>query len=78
MRPDSLRLTALVLPVFLSLAFAAAADAQVGRNMGVLNPNLATESELAPLPHVSTGLISSILDGRPFSNRMCCNFPKAA
>ncbi len=44
------------------------AGAQVGRNMGVANPNLATEVEMAALPHLTPALIQAVVDGRPFRN----------
>jgi DNA uptake protein ComE-like DNA-binding protein len=43
-----------------------ALDAQVGRNMGVLNPNRAGEQELAALPHMSSALVEGIMEQRPF------------
>jgi DNA uptake protein ComE-like DNA-binding protein len=58
----------LVLASALILICDASADAQVGNNMGVLNPNTATEAEMAALPHVNGALASSIVAGRPFSN----------
>jgi DNA uptake protein ComE-like DNA-binding protein len=66
---------------FLSLGFAAAlllgaapaAEAQVGNNMGVLNPNLATEAEMAALPHLNSGLVTSIVERRPFGNMLEVN-----
>lgn len=52
------------------LGLAPFADAQVGRNMGVLNPNLATESDMAGLPHLTPTLIEAIADGRPFASML--------
>lgn len=59
-----------LLPFTLAALFASAADAQVGRNMGVLNPNTATEAEMAALPHMSGDKASSIVEGRPFMNML--------
>jgi DNA uptake protein ComE-like DNA-binding protein len=39
---------------------------QVGKNTGVLNPNLAGEKELLALPHLNAELVKAILDKRPF------------
>ena len=50
----------------LSVGLAAGAAAQVGGNMGVLNPNLAGEAELAALPGVTPALASRIVGNRPF------------
>ncbi|MEM1152192.1 MAG: hypothetical protein AAGI03_16885 [Pseudomonadota bacterium] len=44
----------------------AGAFAQVGNNQKLLNPNLASESELAALPNVSEELAKQIVAGRPF------------
>ena len=58
----------------LSLALAmfcgGSADAQVGRNMGVLNPSTATEAEMSALPHMGGAKASSIVEGRPFRNML--------
>ncbi len=51
----------------LSLALAiGVTNAQVGKNQGVLNPNLAGEKELLALPHLNAKLVKNILDKRPF------------
>ena len=50
----------------LSAGLAPGADAQVGENMGVLNPNLAGEAELAALSGVTPALASRIVENRPF------------
>lgn len=57
----------------LLLSPAIAAEGQVGRNMGVLNPNTATESELAALPHMDEAKADSIIAGRPFMNMLGVN-----
>ncbi len=46
--------------------FAATGNAQVGKNNGVLNPNLAGEKELLALPHLDAKLAKLIVDKRPF------------
>ena len=40
--------------------------AQLGRQTGLLDPNIATEQQLAALPHMNAALAKSIVDGRPF------------
>ena len=42
------------------------ADAQVGKNLGLVNPNHATEAELLAVPHVSAAIAKGILERRPF------------
>ncbi len=54
------------LAVVLALVFVHDAQAQVGRNMGVVNPNTAGESELRGLPNLSSALVNGILESRPF------------
>ena len=55
------------LVLFVALA-AVTVDAQSGRRQEVIDPNVATEKELAALPHLTPPLVKSILDGRPFTN----------
>jgi DNA uptake protein ComE-like DNA-binding protein len=56
----------------LSLAFALGVvntlNAQVGKNQGALNPNLAGEKELLALPPLNAKLVKDILERRPFLN----------
>ena len=47
-----------------------AAQAQLGNNDSVLNPNLADEGELAGVAHLDAGLVDSIVDGRPFASTL--------
>jgi DNA uptake protein ComE-like DNA-binding protein len=48
------------------LAWGGAAHAQVGKSTGLLDPNLATEPQLAAVPHLTAALVTSIMDKRPF------------
>jgi len=43
------------------------AHAQVGNNDAVLNPDLATEAELASVPHLDAGVVTAIVEQRPFA-----------
>jgi DNA uptake protein ComE-like DNA-binding protein len=45
----------------------AVVEAQVGKNMGILNPNLAGEKELLTLPHLDAKLVKAIIDKRAFT-----------
>lgn len=55
----------------LALALAVgAADAQVGKPLGMLDPNLATEQELAALPHLNATLAKAVIAKRPFANML--------
>ena len=49
-----------------SLAWSAAAAAQVGENLGLLNPNLAGSAELAAVPGLNAEAAAAIEAGRPF------------
>jgi len=45
---------------------AAPAAAQVGANLGLVNPNLASSAELAAVPGLSSAAVSAIEEGRPY------------
>lgn len=45
---------------------ATVASAQVGKNLGALNPNLATEAELTALPGLTPAIVKNIIAGRPY------------
>jgi DNA uptake protein ComE-like DNA-binding protein len=40
--------------------------AQVGENMGLVNPNLASTEEIAAVPGLNPAAVEAIVDGRPF------------
>ena len=44
----------------------APASAQVGKSPNLLDPNLATEQQLAKVPHLTPALIKGLMDKRPF------------
>jgi len=54
------------LALTLALLCATPVAAQVGRNQGVLNPNLAGETELSAIPHLTPALVAGIIERRPF------------
>jgi DNA uptake protein ComE-like DNA-binding protein len=59
------RLAALAL-VTLGCALADPAAAQLGRQQGLIDPNVAGEQQLAALPHMNATLAKGILERRPF------------
>ena len=59
-----------MLAVVLSFCFTGMTVAQVGNNMGVLNPNRAGEEDLLALPHLDATLVKGIMDQRPFLSMM--------
>jgi DNA uptake protein ComE-like DNA-binding protein len=57
---------AAVAAVAILAAGAASAEAQVGENLGLLNPNMATTAELSGVPGLSAAAVAEIEAGRPF------------
>ena len=53
------------LALALAVACVTTASAQVGNNMGVLNPNLASVDEMAALPHMNAEIANAIVKHRP-------------
>ena len=60
------------LKVLLALALFAVAlaplQAQVGKSLGVLDANRATQQELMAVPNLNADLVKAIMDKRPFAN----------
>ena len=58
----------------LQLAVAAAAlvplgaSAQLGRQMGLVDPNVATEAQLLAVPHMNATIVKALMEKRPFMN----------
>ena len=52
--------------IILVLGLAASTEAQVGRSVGLVNPDLASEKELLALPHMNEAIVKGILERRPF------------
>ncbi|HEV8600039.1 MAG TPA: hypothetical protein VGQ69_11810 [Gemmatimonadales bacterium] len=59
-------LTALVLLLTLSATLPRPAASQVGKSLGVLDPNLASEQDLLALPHLNATIVKGLLERRPF------------
>ena len=58
-------LTAMAL-ISLAAGLSGTAYAQLGRQQGLVEPNMATEQELSALPHMNATLVKGILERRPF------------
>jgi DNA uptake protein ComE-like DNA-binding protein len=41
-------------------------QAEVGKSVGIIDPNLASEKELTALPHMTPALVKGLMDRRPF------------
>lgn len=50
-----------------TLIFAAGSSAQVGKSLGLLDPNAATREQLSAIPGLSSGLVDEIFARRPFT-----------
>jgi DNA uptake protein ComE-like DNA-binding protein len=48
------------------MAAAGAAHAQLGRQQGLIEPNVAGEKELLAVPHMTPALVKGIMERRPF------------
>src|ERR1043166_628287 len=46
----------------------ASASAQVGKSLGLIDFNTASEKDLSALPHMTSEIVKNILDGRPFES----------
>jgi DNA uptake protein ComE-like DNA-binding protein len=53
------------LTLFLLCTLATVTHAQVGRNQGLLDPNLADREQLLALPHMSGSLVDALIAARP-------------
>jgi DNA uptake protein ComE-like DNA-binding protein len=63
--PRSLVTTTMV-SIILVLGLAGSMEARVGRSVGLVNPDLASEKELLALPHMTAAIVKGILERRPF------------
>lgn len=57
--------------VILLASLASSVGAQVGK--GLIDPNVATESELLTLPHMTPAIVKSLIEKRPFLNALDLN-----
>lgn len=54
--------------MLLTFLLTSLAEAQVGRQQGLIDPNIASEQDLLKLPHVNSTIAKGILERRPFLN----------
>jgi DNA uptake protein ComE-like DNA-binding protein len=50
----------------IAAGLAVAANAQVGRQQGLIDPNVAAEKDLLALPHMNPTIVKGIIERRPF------------
>jgi DNA uptake protein ComE-like DNA-binding protein len=50
----------------LTIGLALGAQAQVGKSVTIMDPNVAGEKELAQVPHLSAAIVKGIMEKRPF------------
>lgn len=62
------RLNSFLFALFIAYIFTGAAEAQLGRQQGLLDPNLASAEELLALPHADSTLVKGMLERRPFAS----------
>jgi len=62
------RMLALVVVATFALGanFTGRVEGQLGRQQGLIDPNVATEKELLALPHMNTTLVKGLMERRPF------------
>jgi predicted DNA-binding helix-hairpin-helix protein len=60
------RITHLALAAVATLVLTGAASAQLGRQMGLIDPNVATEQQLLGVPNLNAALVKGIMEKRPF------------
>jgi DNA uptake protein ComE-like DNA-binding protein len=49
------------------------ASAQLGRQMGLVDPNVATEAQLLAVPHMTAAVVKDLMAARPFKNTVELN-----
>jgi DNA uptake protein ComE-like DNA-binding protein len=63
-------LVTLALTVVIALTMNGRPHGQVGKSQGLIDPNVASEGELAALPHMTSAIAKGIVDKRPFMSIM--------
>jgi DNA uptake protein ComE-like DNA-binding protein len=56
----------LLLVGIIAIFFAGNAEAQLGKQQGLLDPNIASEKDLLAMPHLNATLVKGIMERRPF------------
>jgi len=59
-------LRSLLLGAITAIVFVGNAEAQLGRQQGLLDPNIAAEKDLLALPHLNATIVKGMMERRPF------------
>lgn len=62
------RFAQLTLAVAAGVILTSPVDAQLGRQMGLIDPNVATEQQLLTVPHLNATIVKGLMEKRPFMN----------
>ncbi len=60
------RLRSVVLVAITAIVFVGNAEAQLGSQQGLLDPNIASEKDLLALPHLNATIVKGMMERRPF------------
>ena len=59
--------------ILMTAALSGLAHAQLGRQQGLIDPNIAAEKDLLAVPNLTPALVKGILEQRPFANIVAMN-----
>ena len=62
------RLVSAAATLVVLLIVAATVDGQVGKSLGLIDPNVASEKELLALPHMTAATVKGVMEKRPFAS----------
>ena len=62
------RLVSAAATLVVLLIVAATVDGQVGKSLGLIDPNVASEKELLALPHMTAAIVKGVMEKRPFAS----------
>lgn len=60
--------TTFLIALSAALLSPSAGSAQLGRQMGLVDPNVATEAQLLAVPHMNAAIVKELMAKRPFMN----------
>src|SRR5688572_27511553 len=66
MRHAKQRVFEAIVVLALAITFTSSAEAQVGKQQGLIDPNIASEADLLKLPHMNAAIAKALIERRPF------------